>query len=739
MKGFLQVFAGILAVFSTSCQPARTPVDYVNPYMGNISTLLVPTYPTVYLPNSMLRVYPKRADYTGTRLSGLPVITTMHRESSAFDILVSNSPGEIRIPGMTYSYDNETVTPYSYSVDLDEAGISVHYALSHQSGIYSFDFESTSEPTIALCSKNGEMTYENGGISGNERIRDFPTKVYVYFETSAEPLFHETVSAGEWNYVKLTFGGETGRIYLRYGVSFIDEEQAKRNLYREMDGFDLQKVESEGKKIWNETLGRIKVSGTDEDAKTVFYTSLYRTYERMVCMNEDGRYYSPFDMKIHDSEDFDFYNDDWIWDTYRAAHPLRVILEPEKEADMLKSYIAMAEQMDEFWMPTFPELVGDTRRMNCNHAVASFADAYYKGLRDFDLEKAYTAAKKGITEKTLIPWSGAKAGILDDFYKKNGYFPALGPGEQETVPEVDTRWEKRQPVAVTLGTAYDEWCLARLAKPLGLTDESDYFSERSYNYRKLYNPETRFFHPKDSEGNFICPMDYTTSGGMGAREYYGENNGWIYRWDVQHNIADLVDLMGGPDNFVAELERMFATPLGIPKYDFYSTMPDQTGIVGQFSMGNEPSCHIPYLYSYAGAPWLTQKRIRQLVETWFRNDLMGVCGDEDGGGMSAFVVFSQLGFYPVTPGLPIYVIGSPVFEDAKIKLGNGREFRIRCHDYSPDNKYIQKAVFNGKEWNKCWFSHEDLMNGGVIEFTMGKTPNRQWGLESAPPSFEYGE
>ena len=172
MKGFLQVFAGILAVFSTSCQPARTPVDYVNPYMGNISTLLVPTYPTVYLPNSMLRVYPKRADYTGTRLSGLPVITTMHRESSAFDILVSNSPGEIRIPGMTYSYDNETVTPYSYSVDLDEAGISVHYALSHQSGIYSFDFESTSEPTIALCSKNGEMTYENGGISDLSMVLD---------------------------------------------------------------------------------------------------------------------------------------------------------------------------------------------------------------------------------------------------------------------------------------------------------------------------------------------------------------------------------------------------------------------------------------------------------------------------------------------------------------------------------------------------------------------------------------
>ncbi len=731
------IFIFVTGLLLLACHPAKTPVDYVNPYMGNISILLVPTYPTVQLPNSMVRVYPKRADYTGTRISGLPVITTMHRESSAFNILVFGSSRNVKTSGVSYSYDNERITPYSYSVYIDGEDVTADYAPSHQSAVYSFGFSGNGSPAIVLSTSNGAMTGKENSVAGYERIREYPTNVYAYFETSVDPVSSETVPSGKGESIVLTFPEGTENVLLRYGVSFIDQDQAKANLYREMEGFDLQKTMSYGRDLWNRTLGQIEVSGADEDALTVFYTSLYRTYERMINMNEDGRYYSPFDGKVHESEGFDFYNDDWIWDTYRAVHPLRIILEPEKESDMLNSYIAMAEQMDEFWMPTFPEMVGDTRRMNCNHAVASFADACAKGLTGFDLGKAYAAAKNAITEKTLVPWSDEKAGALDRFYRENGYFPALRPGEEETDPRVDPGWEKRQPVAVTLGTAYDEWCLAQIADHLGLADDYEYFIGHSYNYRNIYNPETGFFHPKDSEGNFIYPMDYTMLGDRTARDYYGENNGWIFRWEVQHNIADLVALMGGPKAFISELEEMFATPLGVPKFRFYAKIPDQTGIVGQFSMGNEPSLHVPYLYSYAGAPWLTQKMVRQLVDTWFRNDLMGVCGDEDGGGMSAFVVFSQLGFYPVTPGLPVYVIGSPVFENAKIHLDNGKVFEIRCHNYSPENKYIHKAVFNGREWNKCWFSHDDLTGGGVLEFTMGKTPDKQWGAASVPPSFEY--
>lgn len=549
--------------------------------------------------------------------------------------------------------------------------------------------------------------------------------------------YEQTKATGKDACIILQYPEKTKQIKVRYGISFISTEQAKKNLRREINDYDLNRIARNGRDTWNNMLGKIAVEGDCEESKTIFYTSLYRTYERMICLSEDGKYYSAFDGKIHDDNGTPFYTDDWIWDTYRATHPLRVLIEPEKEVDMINSFIRMAEQMDEFWMPTFPEVTGDSRRMNSNHGVATVIDAYIKGLTGFDVEKAYLACKKGITEKTLAPWSSYKGGQLNEFYEKYGYFPALRPGEKETAPEVHS-WEKRQPVAVTLGTVYDEWCLSQIAKSIGNNEDYTYFSGRSLNYHKLFNPETKFFHPKDSEGKFIEPFDYRYSGGMGGREYYGENNAWIYRWDVPHNIADLINMMGGNESFIEELERMYDTPLGKGKYSFYAQFPDHTGNVGQFSMANEPCLHIPYLYNYAGQPWRTQKRIRNLLNQWFRNDLMGVPGDEDGGGMTAFVVFSQLGFYPVTPGLPMYVIGSPVFKNAKIHLGNGNTFEVVCHNYSPDNKYIQSAKLNGVDWHKSWFSHDDIIMGGKLELTMGLYPNKEWAAkkESVPPSFK---
>jgi len=391
--------------------------------------------------------------------------------------------------------------------------------------------------------------------------------------------------------------------------------------------------------------------------------------------------------------------------------------------------------MEHNWWPTFPEITGDSRRMNSNHGVASVIDAYRKGLRGFDLEKAYIACKGAITEKTLAPWSGKPAGELDQFYKEYGYIPALHEDEKETIPEVNS-FEKRQPVAVTLGTSYDEWCLGQLAGELGKKDDAVYFGKASFNYRNLFNKDTKFFHPKDKYGKFIEPFDYRFSGGVGARDYYGENNGWTYRWDVQHNIPDLIDLMGGKSEFADNLDALFSTPMGRGKREFYTQLPDQTGNVGQFTMANEPALHIPYLYNYAGQPWKTQKRIRALLGEWFRNDLMGVPGDEDGGGMTSFVVFSYMGFYPVTPGMPVYNIGSPIFKNVKIHLENGKIFEIVAVNTSPENKYIQSATLNGKPWDKPWFNHEDLENGGSLIVQMGPKANRSWGssVNNAPPS-----
>lgn len=727
------------------------PVDYVNPYMGNISHLLVPTFPTVHLPNSMLRVIPSKNDYTSDKLHSLPVVTTSHRGSSAFNISPVSGDSLLLQSTYEYSYDKEKITPYSWDVKLDDANINVSFGVSHQSGIYYFDFNDTSDKYVLVNNSFGEIKIENGTITGFQKVSNSvnknTTNVYLYLETEQNiinsgiledgAISATKVAEGEGKCAVLQFEKEIKQVKIRYGVSFISKEQAKANLYREIIDYNKEQIVSTGRSIWNKALSKTWVEGGSENDKTVFYTSIYRTYERPVCISEDGKYYSAFDGKVHNDEGIPFYTDDWIWDTYRATHPLRCLIEKDLELNIIRSYIRMAEQMDEFWMPTFPEIMGDSRRMNSNHGVATVLDAYSKGLIDFDLKKAYRACKGAITEKTLAPWSGMPAGTLDEFYKVNGYFPALHDGETETIPEVHP-FESRQPVAVTLGTVYDEWCLSQIAKIMGNDEDYNYFLKRSYNYRKLYNAETAFFHPKDDKGEFIMPFDYKFSGGMGARKFYGENNAWTYRWDVPHNVADLIDLMGGNESFIANLDATFNEPLGKSKYEFYAQLPDQTGNVGQFSMANEPSLHIPYLYNYAGQPWKTQKRIRKLLKEWFRNDLMGVPGDEDGGGMSAFVAFSQMGFYPTTPGSASYNIGSPVFEKSVIDLGNGNKFIIKAINASETNKYIQSATLNGMEWNKPWFNHSEIHDGGELVLIMGASPNKAWGGNAgdAPPSAE---
>lgn len=723
--------------------PQKSPVDYVNPYMGNISHLLVPTYPTIHLPNSMLRVYPERADFTGDMLSGLPIIVTSHRGSSAFNLSPYQGEEAGLKPVINYSYDHEKIHPYRYQVYLDDNNIDVDYAPSHQSAVYSITFEGQGPAYLVFNSRNGQLKSDGKNISGYQFV-DRKTKVYLYAETDKAPqqcgvLADNTVKYGETSVegkdaaLVMAYGSDVKQLGVRYGISFISEEQAKKNLEREIAAYDVDVVAKIARNDWNDALGKIQTQGGTDDDKTVFYTSLYRCYERPVNLSEDGRYYSAFDGKIHEDGGRPFYTDDWIWDTYRATHPLRILIDNEEESNIIHSFLLMAEQMGTNWMPTFPEVTGDSRRMNSNHAVATVIDAWKKGVRGFDLEKAYVASKKGIEEKTLIPWSAKPAGWLDDFYKEHGYIPALKPGEKETVENVSI-WEKRQPVAVTLGTAYDQWCLSQIAAELGKEDEAKHYLRESYNYRNLFNPDTRFFHPKDKDGKFIEPMDYRYDGGLGARDYYDENNGYIYRWDVQHNIGDLISMIGGDKVFTSALDSMFNEPLGMSKWQFYSFLPDHTGNVGMFSMANEPSLHIPYLYNYAGQPWKTQKRIRTLLNQWFRNDLMGVPGDEDGGGMSAFVVFSQMGFYPVTPGSPTYNIGSPVFTDVKIDLGNGNTFEVKANNASEENKYVQSARLNGKVLNQPWFQHSDIAQGGLLELEMGPRANKAWGIGTPPPS-----
>ena len=721
----------------------RECVDYVNPYIGNISHLLVPTFATIQLPNSLMRIYPTRGDYTSELLDGLPVVVTNHRERSAFRISVTQG-GALK-PVIRTNWDQERVTPYSYYVEIDNNTINVSLAVSHQSAIYDFEFQNPDEPaTVIVTSDNGAMNVHDNRAEGYQQLSS-NMRIFFSGEFSVKPIesgvlrdgsIHadQNRAEGRQSCVAFRFPAGTRKVSLRYGISLIGETQAYYNLNREQKGFNRKAVEAEGRRVWNETLGHIQIKGGTEDQKTVFYTSYYRTFERPVCLSEDGRYFSAFDGKVHFDDGMPFYTDDWIWDTYRAAHPLRALVFPKTEEDIISSYLLMAEQMGTQWMPTFPEMTGDTRRMNSNHGVAMVADALYKGLR-VDADRAFEYCRKGIEEKTLAPWCGKPAGWIDDFYKQHGYIPALREGEEETDPNVHG-FEKRQPVAVTLGTSYDEWCLSRIAQWRGDEVARKKYLQLSYNYRHLWNPETKFFHPKDKDGVFLPNFDYRFGGGLSARNAYDENNGWTYRWDVQHNLADLAHLMGGREQMVAYLDQTFAEDMGRGKREFYNHLPDQTGNIGQFSMANEPSLHIPYIYNYGGAPWKTQKRIRQCLKTWFRNDVMGIPGDEDGGGLTSFVVFSSMGFYPVTPGLPIYNIGSPLFEDVQVSLPSGKVFRIIAKNCNDTNKYIQSARLNGKQWNKPWFSHDDIKDGGTLELKMGPKPNIHWGAdqESMPPS-----
>lgn len=748
MKRFASLLLMALLSISSCTQgsDSKEPADYVNPYIGNISHLLVPTFPTVHLPNSMMRIYPVREDYTTAHLAGLPLLVPDHRKGAVLNFIPYRGSDGNLLKRVELSYDNEVITPYNYEVTLDGISTDVSFAPSHQSAIYKLDFDTKESTKLIFPNNKGEFTAKGDAVYGYEKLSDGKSNVYIYveFDKAAKSVslmkdgtIHSGVSTTDArSSLVVDFGKDNSSLAIRYGVSFISVEQAKKNLDREIKDYNVEALAATAKSIWNEALGRIDVKGECEEDMIIFYTALYRTFERPVVISEDGQYYSAFDGKVHSDNGRPFMVDDWLWDTYRATHPLRILIDKDKEGDIINSYVTMAslKEPERGWLPTFPKITGDSHGMNCNHGIISVWDAWNKGIRSFDLEKAYAACEMSIENKTLIPWSDAQGGVLDKFYKEHGYFPALHPHQEETVPHVGP-FECRQAVAVTLGTSYDQWALSRIANALGKEDRADYYAGRGLDYRNVFNPETRFFHPKDEQGEFIPNVDYRYDRGTGARHYYDENNAYTYRWAVQQNIPDLIDMIGGNETFCMALDSLFNTSLGLSKFNFYRRFGgDQTGNVGQFSMGNEPSFHIPYLYNYAGEPWKTQKWVRNLLKTWFRNDVMGVPGDEDGGGMSAFVVFSKLGFYPVTPGVSIYSITGPTFEYSKMRLSSGAYVEIKAPGVSYKNKYIQSLKINGKEWNKTWFDHSDIDNGAVLEFVMGDKPNKSWGVDSVPPS-----
>ncbi|MCE1199886.1 MAG: GH92 family glycosyl hydrolase [Marinilabiliales bacterium] len=736
--------------FATSLAMGQTSnLSQVDPTIGNVGILLQPTRPTVHQPNQMIRFYPVRADYIDDQISFFPFTISSHRKGELFGIMPYQD--ELKATTwskrQTYDHDLEVTTPYYYSTYFVDNDIKTEFTPGAKCGFFKFHFSTKGEKFLALRIVNQGSWQMDGPQSnpkettfeGTEEFMGMKAFVFGVVQGQATTGQIDLPSAdakrsnapfrkGAW----IRFpAGSPDEILVKYALSFISPEQARENLKAELPGWDFAELQKVAETKWQRVMNQIQVKGGSPAQRRVFYTSLYRQYERMININEHGRYFSGYDHQVHKT-DRDFYVDDWIWDTYLAMHPLRSILHPNLEGDMLQSYVTMYEQGG--WMPQFPLVFMDDPAMNGFHSSITLLDGYRKNIRNFDANKAFEGMLKNATSATMLPWKNGPKCRLDSFYREKGFYPALWPGQTETVKAVHD-FEKRESVAITLAASYDDWAVSQMATELHKPDLAEYYKKQSLNYRNLYRADKGLMWPKDSAGNWI-DIDPKFDGGPGGRDYYDENNGYTYAWQAQHDLRGLIGLMGGNKSFTAKLDQLFREPLGRSKFAFWAKFPDATAMVGQYSMGNEPSFFIPYLYNYSGEPWKTQKRIRFLLDVWYKDNIFGIPGDEDGGGMTAFVVFSSMGFYPVTPGVPVYNIGSPLFEEVKIALENGKSFTIKANGCNIQNKYVQSAKLNGQPLTKTWFTHDDLMKGAILELQMGPLPNKSWGAGEgdAPPA-----
>jgi predicted alpha-1,2-mannosidase len=481
------------------------------------------------------------------------------------------------------------------------------------------------------------------------------------------------------------------QIVLATGISGVSMEGASKNLEAEAPHNNFNKYLSQARDAWNKQLSKIEVNSDNEDHKTVFYTALYHTMIAPTIYSDvDGSYYGP-DKQIHKTEGWTNYGTFSLWDTYRAAHPLFTYTEPERTNDMIKSFLAFYQQNGR--LPVWNFYGSETDMMIGYHSVPVIVDAYLKGIGDFNAEEALQAC---ITTANIDNYRGI------GLYKKYGYIPYNM--EEESLSK-------------TLEYAFDDYCIAKMAEKMGKKNIADEFYKRSQNYRNLYNPATSFMQPRDDKGQFIERFnaeEYTT--------HITESNGWQYFWYVPQDIDGLIELTGGKEHFSEKLDSMFTYyPAKNEELPIFST-----GMIGQYAHGNEPSHHVIYLYNKVDQPWKTQKYVAEVMRDLYKNTPAGLCGNEDCGQMSAWYVFSAMGFYPVNPVSGQYEIGTPLFPETKIHLSNEKTFTILAPTVSSDNIYIQSVKLNGQPYNKSYITHEQIMDGSTIEFEMSNKPGKAW-------------
>lgn len=726
-----RIFIPLLMLLFAGCtqQPVQF-TDYVNPFIGTGGH--GHTYPGAAVPFGMVQLSPD------TRLTGWDGCSAYHYSDDVIygfshthlsgtgcsdygDLLMMPVTGE-PTPfngsvkgvengyGSHFSHNQEKATPGYYEVTLLDYDIEVRLTATERTGMHEYTFPEGNDASVIIDldhrDKVIEAFIEKSGeneISGYRRSRAWASDQHFYFVIQ----FSQPISTiGIWNnnepvsslaekgenikacatFNKLTENTLTARV----GVSAVSIEGARKNLEAEIAEWDFDAVRQKANDKWNERLGKIEVKGGSKTDKINFYTALYHSFlNPNLFMDVDGNYRGT-DLQIHKANGYEYHTVFSLWDTYRATHPLFTILETQKTNDFIRTFLDMYRHGGQ--LPVW-ELAGNyTGCMIGYHSIPVIVDAWMKGIRDYD----ESLAMQAMIHSATIDHLGLPS------YREYGYIPS---------------GDEHESVSKTLEYAYDDWCIATMAKDLGLNDIYKTYTQRAQSYKNIFDPQTGFMRAKNNN-QWFAPFDPKE-----VNFNYTEANCWQYSFYVPQDINTLINYLGGDEGFCNKLDELFSTSSETTGRE----QADITGLIGQYAHGNEPSHHMAYLYAYAGQPWKTQKLTRQIMQELYFNAPDGLSGNEDCGQMSSWFNFSALGFYPVTPGANTYVLGSPLFKEAVINLENGNTFTVKAPKNSEDNIYIQSILLNGENYTKAYITHNQIMQGGMMEITMGSEPS-QYGV-----------
>lgn len=616
--------------------------------------------------------------------------------------------------GSSFSHDKEKASPAYYSVHLDDYDIEAELTASLHAGFHRYTFPQSENPGLFIdltrtIHDRGLVHSELQAVSayeiqGMKQVKGWAPNRYVYFYAQFSEPFIATIEANATAYLKFEKTNKGKQILAKVGISFVDIDGARNNLQTEITDWDFDKIRKDGHKAWNTELSKIEITTSDKKNLEIFYTALYHsTLEPIVSSDVDGRYRT-MDNRIAEDKNYTNYSVFSLWDTFRALHPLHTIIAPTDNQAMIRSLIRKYEEGG--LLPMWELISNYTGCMIGYHAVPLIVDAYVKGQRDFDIEKAYLACKKSSAYDTVNVSPTINKGILH-----HNLMP-VGKAYKNTIGYIPAETEK-QSVARGLEYAYNDWLIALLAKELGHEDEYLYYSELGKNYKNYYDASTGFMRGKMKDGSWRTPFDPRHSDHN--NDDYCEGNAWQWTWFVPHDVEGLVELMGGQAAFVQKLDSLFSISSEVTGENASG---DISGMIGQYAHGNEPSHQTIHIYNRIGQANKTQRLTDEVLQTLYFDDPNGLSGNEDCGEMSAWYVLNSMGFYSYCPGIPEYSIGRPLFDEVKIHLENGKIFTIRTVNNSAANKYVESARLNGKKLATLFFSHKELMEGGVLEITM---------------------